>query len=205
MIDFFKPLRRIFENFATFVEDRMAEDDHVYIRRVQKPLNNPFDDFVANMPAAKATTFETMLMLRHCALSQMPGEKAIRVSIIPLKEGTYGYTDPATGQPASGTYDIGSVSRNESITQAVNLHQRAGYHVVMIIDPHKPLEDQIPGWRPGTMVFPNRFLANPVVTVQDEAPPANVQLIRPAIGRKTNGETYTPPENIIRGIVINGP
>ncbi len=205
MIDFLKPLRRIFEDFAAFVEEKFDENDHIYPKAIRRPVNNPFDDFAVSMPPSKPTTFETMLMLRHQALSQIPGEKAIRVSIIPLENGKYGYNDPATGKPMRGTFDIGSVGSNESITRAIHMHQRAGYHVVMILDPRTPLEEQIPRWKPGTMVFPNRFLASPVITLQDDPLPENVHQIRPAVGRKPNGKTYTPPTDIIRGIVINGP
>lgn len=38
--------------------------------------------------------------------------------------------------------------------------------VVMMLDLHgAPLEEQIPGWAPGTIEFPDRFVENPVMNV----------------------------------------
>ena len=132
------------------------------------PENDPFAQFEAAAKPAEpeATKFERALMKRFNTWRDHENYKAIMVSIDPARQ-IYTYEDPLTGFTQKADFQVSAVESSYSYEEIIRReHRDAGRMVVMLLDLHGPsLEEQIPGWKLGTMEFPDHFLSCPLISV----------------------------------------
>lgn len=176
------------------------------------------------------TELERDIVARHRNFSNNKNYHAILVSIRPDMEGRYSYTDPRTGMEEKAELNICALQTCYTLENGVRLERSAGYKVVMALDIRKPPEEQIRGWQAGTLVFPDKYLGAPLITVADPknvlARSADMTGIVPSVdisrqvttkpaflpedivARNEDGERYRAPcfiRSIIDGPNRNGP
>lgn len=201
-MDLFKPFKNLFNRLvaapvARYVEQQFDENDH-------RP---------------KKTAFEMRLLEAFDTCERNDQFKAVRVSILPQSHAgdrSVMYEDPRTGTYAWGSYDVGLVGKNEPFSKVIKEYNDHNFTVVMMLDPKlAPIEEQIPGWKEGSLDFPDRFLSAPLITVALEnhaaaqLPPAMefekmaVGQMHTAIGCMPNGKRRAMP-HYIRGVIDGG-
>lgn len=123
---------------------------------------------LAPAPQPAPTGFEKRLMACFKDYHGNPGYRAMFVSIIASDHGDHKYEDPLTGFTERATFNVGAVPTYFSIEEAIRRERNVGHRPVMLIDLHgKKLAEQLIGWQPGTIAFPDMFLAHPLISVPD--------------------------------------
>lgn len=113
------------------------------------------------------TPLERAIMDRYRNFSHDPQYHAIYVSIRPDTEGPYTYIDPRNNREERADINVCALGTCYSLENGVRLERSAGYKVVMALDIRKSPEEQIRGWKAGTMAFPDKYLHSPIITVPD--------------------------------------
>ena len=143
------PFKSLIDKIMQGLEESFAENDHL----------------PPQQPVKTGSKFERALQKRFQTWRNNPRYHAIMVSI---ENGSdqYFYMDPLSRRVRNGTFHVSVLECHERFEDAVRLENNVGKLVVMMLDlKGPPLEEQIPGWKPGTIEFPDRFLRDAVITV----------------------------------------
>lgn len=153
--------KNIADAFNTFLEERE------YTHPADISLKGLFGRVASIFDQKPYTPFEKEIVHALRRLADNTNYRALYVSIRPDPDGRYGYLDPDTRMNVRAEWNIWTVSKKYSLDNAVRLERSTGYKIVMALDPHKTLQEQLRGWTPGTMDFPIRYLTNPVISLDD--------------------------------------
>lgn len=114
------------------------------------------------------TSFERQLLQRLETAGSLPGFQAVYVSVWQKPHISYqSFLHPHTDTIGRDCVTVSALPARYSLQNLIDLERRADRQVVMILDPARSLEQQIPGWSPGTITFPDKFLSEPVIAFND--------------------------------------
>jgi hypothetical protein len=149
------PFKSLVDKIMRGLEESFAENDHVSLApRTPTPP-----------PEKIGTKFERAMLKKFKTGLNLPDHYAVMVSIENGGD-DYFYMDPLSRQLQNGTFHVSLLKRHERVEDAVRMENNVGKLVVMMLDlAGPPVEEQIPGWKSGTIHFPDRFLMNGVITV----------------------------------------
>lgn len=146
------PFKALIDKIMLGLEESFAEHDRL------PPPSPP--------PEKTGTKFERALQKRFDTWRDKPQYHAIMVSIENGGD-DYLYMDPLSRSVQNGTFHVSVLETGTRFEDAVRMENNVGKLVVMMLDlKGPPLEEQIPGWKAGTIEFPDRFLREAVITVQ---------------------------------------
>ena len=118
-------------------------------------------------PPGGMTPFERAVAIAFELHKGKPAHSHLFVTLDYDKDGPYNAGTNGAKIPAS--LDIFPIDPDEDPMHCMEVARAffgAPRETVMILDLHgAPLAEQIPGWKPGTMATPDRFVGNPVLSI----------------------------------------
>lgn len=138
---------------------------------------------------APLTPFEQALFATFDVYKGMRQYTYLCVGVYMDPEGQHSFIDPVLRKPVPGFYEFHAVEHNENPADVIEVMNGWGRPVVMALDLHKPIADQIPDWKPGTIKFPGQYVAAPILHI----PEPKVKTVSEAVQAFARHHLKRPP------------
>ena len=118
------------------------------------------------------TPFERSLQIEFEINRHNPSLTHLCVALRYNRHSPNDYTDPQSGMRLPATVDIFTLDCNDSPAETLHIMGVYKDPIVIMLDLRGPsVADQIPGWNPGTIAFPDKFAEQPVINLRTEPLP----------------------------------